>query len=69
MATRTINGLTWDIDTPSHWQLRGVNVDMSYVGMGQWVLMCPGKDGAPLFRYFATREQACELIEQAMRAA
>lgn len=65
MISRTVNGITWDVVSPSFWQLHGQPVEIAYVG-DQWQLWCPGPDGEMLHRAFDSRSAAMELIETAI---
>ena len=64
MTDRTINGLTYEVISPSFWQLKGYPVDISFLG-DTWLLCVPGKDDEPIYSYFHSREEACTMISQA----
>ena len=74
MITRTINGLVYEIATPSHWQLQGYPIELTYLGGNDghpsgWFLSCLRFD-ANLnqrvdMRPLASREAGHRLIEEA----
>jgi len=68
MITRTVNGLVYEIATPSHWQLQGYPIELTYLG-DSWFLSCLRFD-ANLnqrvdMRPLASREAGHRLIEEA----
>ena len=64
MTTKIANGLTYEVISPSFWQLKGYPVDISFLG-DTWLLSLPGKDHEPIYSYFHSREEACAMIATA----
>jgi hypothetical protein len=64
MTTKIACGLTYEVISPSFWQLKGYPVDISFLG-DTWLLSLPGKDEEPIYSYFHSREEACAMISQA----
>ncbi len=62
---RTVNGITYNVVSPSFWQLQGQPIEIAYVELS-WVLFCPDKQGEPMARQFKSLRAAQELIEGAL---
>ena len=63
-AQRTINGLTYDIRSPSHWQLKGFPVELAFLG-DVWVLFLDYHGDIKTGR-FASLQDGLELIHKAL---
>ena len=61
MLTREINGVTFEVESPSFYRLPGLPVDVSFLG-DSWYLQCPGEDGEPRYRAFPTVDAAACMI-------
>lgn len=78
MTTRTIQNLTFDVPSPSFWQLvcpatgEPLPIDISFLG-GEaatgWYLFCPDEAGDPRAHACPSRDAAIALVARAFRDA
>jgi len=64
MIQRNINGVTFEVESPSFYHLAGYPIDVSYLA-DAWYLQCPGKDGQPKFEKFEHLADAAAFIKTA----
>ncbi len=62
---RTVNGIVYEVTSPSFWELAGYPVQITYVG-DEWQLYCPGENLQPLVRSFPRLKDAQGMIETAI---
>lgn len=70
MALKTVNGLTYEIVTPSHWQLAGYPVEVSFLGDAWFLsLLAVMDDGNTEVKMtkLASRDAGLCMIEQAFQ--
>ena len=64
MITKQIEGVTFEVESPSFYRLAGFPVDVSYLGES-WYLQCPGPDDQPRFEKFDRLADAAAFIKRA----
>lgn len=70
MALKTVNGLTYEIVTPSHWQLAGYPVEVSFLGDAWFLsLLAVMDDGNTEVKMskLESRDAGLRMIEQAFQ--
>lgn len=65
MTIRIIQGVAFEIISPSFYQLADApRCDLSYLGDGWW-LQCPDESDQPRYQQFSSRDAAVAAIAQA----
>ena len=64
MIHKTIDGVKFEVASPSFYKLAGFPIDVAYLG-DRWYLQCEGEDGQPRFRPFDRLADAAAFIKTA----
>ena len=66
MTTRVVSGITFDIESPSHWRVVGYPLDLSFIDNG-WYLRGESPPGWIFGKSYKTRDEAIALIAQVFK--
>ncbi len=62
MITRTLHALTYNVISPSFYELAGFpQIDIAYVG-DTWLLHVPRADGSPAMQSFKSLDEAAAFV-------
>jgi hypothetical protein len=64
MITKQIDGVPFEVESPSFYRLAGFPIDVSYLG-DRWYLQCPGENGQPRYEPFNHLADAAAFIKSA----